>query len=663
MPLVVALLAGTMSALPARADHPGSGPHVSITDVEELEGDDGGTTTFQFTISIDEPPAVLASHTITWQTEELTAGDGTDAEAGTDFVAAGPADVTFAWPDTTTSQTVEVTVNRDTDVEEDELFAVDISTSDADVEITKGRGIGTILDDDFVPELSISDATVTEGDSGTTPMQFTVSLSEAIHEPVTVDFATQDGSATVADGDYESNAGTLTFDPGQTLKPVTVTVNADTDNEDASETLQVTLSNATNATIADPPGGVGTIVDDDEPPTVEAGPNRSVETTTSHLYTAASITAPAGADLTVTWDFGDGTPDEVGNPVRHRFASVGTFTVTVTVTDSKGGSDSDSFTVDAYDTGAVGRLWGEGRIETAIRASEANWPTSEDVLIALADKYPDALAAGPLSAKFDAPLLLSGPSAMSAALERELHRLRAKTVWLLGGESSLSPAIEQRLKFLGYEVQRRAGASRFETAAAVAREVGRNSVGEVVLALGEHADPNRAFPDALSAGSLAASPQQLPLLLTRTDDLPAETERALADLDTKKVWIVGGLSSVSAAVEAKLLALGYAVERLDGQGRYETSVEVAEEGLSRLPAGPVKVVFATGATFPDGLTGGALAARVEGLLVLVPNGELPIATQEFLADNVDRFDVGVILGGSNTLSESVRLALAQLMDN
>ena len=659
MTLVVALLAGTMSALPARAGH--GGPHASITDVQELEGD-AGTTTFQFTISIDQAPTIGDDWTVDWTTASVGAGDGTDAAAGSDYVADNGSERFFWLGDTSTSRTVEVTINGDADVEVDEVFAVDITTENADVEITKGRGIGTILDDDFVPELSISDATVTEGDSGTTPMQLTVSLSEAINEPVTVDFATQDGSATVADGDYESNAGTLTFDPGQTLKPVTVTVNADTDNEDATETLQVKLSNATNATIADDTGD-GTIVDDDEPPTVEAGPNRSVETETSHLYTAASITAPPGADLTVTWDFGDGTPDEVDNPVRHRFASVGTFTVTVTVTDGKGGSDSDSFTVDAYDTGAVGRLWGEGRIETAIRASEANWPTSEDVLIALADKYPDALAAGPLSAKLDAPLLLSGPSAMSAALERELHRLRATTVWLLGGESSLSPAIEQRLKFLGYDVQRRAGASRFETAAAVAREVGRNSVGEVVLALGEHADPNRAFPDALSAGSLAASPQQLPLLLTRTDDLPAETERALADLDTKKVWIVGGLSSVSAVVEAKLLALGYAVERLEGAGRHETSVQVAEEGLSRLPAGPVRVVFATGATFPDGLTGGALAARVEGLLVLVPNGELPTATQAFLADNVDRFDVGVILGGSNTLSESVRLTLAQLMDN
>lgn len=655
---VVALIVGAFVALPAHAAH--DGPHASITDFKELEGD-AGTTTFEFTISIDQAPGIGDDWTIAWTTTALTTGDGTDATAGSDFVAAS-GDERFFWlGDTSTSRTISVTVNGDTDVEEDELFAVDISSDDPDVAFADARGIGLILDDDFVPELSISDASVDEGDSGATNMVFTASLSEAINETVTVDYATANGTATVADEDYEASSGTLTFPPGATIRTVPVAVIGDTKDEAPSENMRVTLSDATNATIVDA-DGIGTIVDDDRPPTIEAGSNRGVETAVSRLY-GASVTGAPGADLTVTWDFGDGTEGEVGNPVSHRFAAVGIFTVTATVTDGKGGSASDSFTVETFDTGAVGRSWGQDRVQTAVAASQTNWPSSTDALIALADNYPDALAAGPLSAKLDAPLLLSGRDALPPIVEDELRRLEVDTVWLLGGEASLSAAIQQRLQALGYEVHRRDGINRFETAAAVAREVGRNSVGEVVVTLGEHAEPSRAFPDALSAGSLSASPQRMPVLLTRTGDLPAVTEQALADLQTEKVWIVGGESSVSGAVEARLRALGYETERLSGDGRYATSVDVATEALGRTAAGPVRIVLATGAAFPDGLTGGAVAARVEGILLLVPNGDLPSSTQQFLSDNADRFDVGVILGGSTTLSENVRLAIARLIDN
>src|SRR5262245_20098051 len=87
-----------------------------------------------------------------------------------------------------------------------------------------------------------------EGNSGTTAFNFTVSLSAAQAAPVTVDFATADGTATQP-SDYASNSGTLTFAPGETSKTVPVQVNGDTAVE-PNETFNVNLSNATgNATI------------------------------------------------------------------------------------------------------------------------------------------------------------------------------------------------------------------------------------------------------------------------------------------------------------------------------------------------------------------------------------------------------------------------------
>ncbi len=112
------------------------------------------------------------------------------------------------------------------------------------------------------PSLSIGDVTVAEGHGGTKAATFTVALSTAVASPVTVGFATVNGTAT-AGSDYVAASGTLTFAAGETSKPLPVTVIGDTTVE-PNETFTVDLSGATGATVADPQG-VGTIANDDEP--------------------------------------------------------------------------------------------------------------------------------------------------------------------------------------------------------------------------------------------------------------------------------------------------------------------------------------------------------------------------------------------------------------
>jgi Subtilase family/Calx-beta domain len=113
------------------------------------------------------------------------------------------------------------------------------------------------------PSLSVDDVSVVEGDAGTTMASFTVSLWPAAGGTVTVDCATADGTATVADGDYVAEARSLTFAPGVTSQPFTVTVNGDTAIE-PSETFSVNLANPSGAPIGKAQG-VGTITDDDTP--------------------------------------------------------------------------------------------------------------------------------------------------------------------------------------------------------------------------------------------------------------------------------------------------------------------------------------------------------------------------------------------------------------
>jgi large repetitive protein len=111
----------------------------------------------------------------------------------------------------------------------------------------------------------VSNVSRAEGNSGTTPFQFTVSLTAPATSSVSVQYATASGTATSSTNggkqDYQPTAGTLTFAPGQTSRTVTVNVIGDTRSE-GNETFFLNLSNATNATIGDAQG-LATILDDE----------------------------------------------------------------------------------------------------------------------------------------------------------------------------------------------------------------------------------------------------------------------------------------------------------------------------------------------------------------------------------------------------------------
>jgi hypothetical protein len=138
--------------------------------------------------------------------------------------------------------------------------------------------------------ISIGDVRRTEGDTGQTAFQFTVTLDGPQSSPVRVDFATADDAAR-APGDYTAATGTVTFDPGETAKTATVQVSGD-DLVEADETFAVDLTRVTgNATIANG-RGIGTIVNDDQPtPTPTPTPTPSPSPT--------GCTATNGSDVQI----------------------------------------------------------------------------------------------------------------------------------------------------------------------------------------------------------------------------------------------------------------------------------------------------------------------------------------------------------------------------
>ena len=222
---------------------------LSIDDVDVREGDSGSATA-AFTVTRSGTGDAVAFDFVT---------AGVTATADDDFATTGQR---RSFPAGSPTVTIEIPVVGDVVDEPDETFEVRLSNP-SNATIADAVGVATITDDDPAPSLSIDDVSVPEGDAGsTTTARFTVRLSASSSRTVSVDYASDDGTADAPD-DYTAAAGTLTFAPGAVARTLDVTVNGDGFGE-ADETFTIALSGAQNAAVADAQG-VGTIVDDEAP--------------------------------------------------------------------------------------------------------------------------------------------------------------------------------------------------------------------------------------------------------------------------------------------------------------------------------------------------------------------------------------------------------------
>jgi chitinase len=228
------------------APHPW--PSVSIGSASVVEGN-VGTVKLLFTVTLSAPcPDVVVV--------DYATADGT-ATAGFDYSAVAG---TLTFRPGETSKTIAVTVLSDRVPEPNETFAVNLSNPQM-ATVASGSGVGTILDDE--PRISISDVTKYEGKPGKlTVFVFTVTLSTAYDQPVTMSFRTLDGTAKTGEGDYVGKTGTLTFAPGETTKTITVEVKGDRAKE-ADETFYLDLFDNSGNSLFTRSRGVGTILNDD----------------------------------------------------------------------------------------------------------------------------------------------------------------------------------------------------------------------------------------------------------------------------------------------------------------------------------------------------------------------------------------------------------------
>lgn len=288
----------------------------------------------------------------------------------------------------------------------------------------------------------------------------------------------------------------------------------------------------------------------------------------------------------------------------------------------------------------VERLSGDTRIETAVNISRDGFPdqSTDYVVVARADHFADALAGTPLAASRKAPLLLTSPSELSAATERELERVMSRSgrVLLLGGKAAVSTEVEAALR-ARWNVSRIEGSDRFETATAIAGWI--TDPRAVMLADGTN------FPDALPAGAAAAARKGVILLTAGSEPAPT-TQAWLAAHPGLGTTAVGG-PAASAHPDAKSIM---------GGDRYATAAALAKT----FAYSPDAISLARGDDFADALAGGAHAARTGQPLLLTPPGALPDSLHTYLCRARSTLTSVHVYGGVNAVSPSVASAVSSL---
>ncbi|MDO5081391.1 family 20 glycosylhydrolase [Buchananella hordeovulneris] len=287
------------------------------------------------------------------------------------------------------------------------------------------------------------------------------------------------------------------------------------------------------------------------------------------------------------------------------------------------------------------RIAGANRVETAIAAYRAGKFEGDTVVLVSGKTYPDALAAAPLAAALDAPVLVTMSPQLEGGILQVLQEKKVARVVIVGGEGSVAAAAAQRLQDNGFEVERVAGKNRFETAVQATKKVGEHSDGVRKIFVVDGTN----FADALAVGAVADAHDGA-ILLSNGKKLPSESLTYLAGAKVEVVAVGGNAAS---AVKARS-DVGK-VQTVVGRNRYQTATLFAAQFAPQAKYAAV----VSGEQFADALGAGALAADNGGVLLLTPAGTLHADTAKYLRESqVTRADV---VGGAGTLSELVRKAV------
>ena len=314
-------------------------PALSLTSIQINE--DGGNGKAVLAVNLSAASGVAVSVDYTTADGTALAGKDYTAQTGTITFAAGEIVKTFSIP-----------IISDTLNEIDENFSVSLANArNANLNAAGQTATVLIRNDDPQPVVSVVAASINEGQSGSNMLNTTVNLSVASGQPVTVAYATTDGTAT-SGTDYTAQTGTLVFNPGETSKTISIPISGDTLNE-ADETFTLALTNPQNASLTAPADKVTlTIKNDDATPVLSIADTRVTEGSsgTTQASVTVSLSAASGQVVTARYATADATAKAAGDYTSQtgtvRFAAGETSqTLTIPVTADSEVETDETFTV------------------------------------------------------------------------------------------------------------------------------------------------------------------------------------------------------------------------------------------------------------------------------------------------------------------------------
>jgi uncharacterized repeat protein (TIGR02543 family) len=305
----------------------------------------------------------------------------------------------------------------------------------------------------------------------------------------------------------------------------------------------------------------------------------------------------------------------------------------------------------------VNRVAGETRVDTALELAKSEFKNKvQNVVLATAENYPDALTGSVLAYRQNAPLLLIGGN--QADKDKVLAYMKANadpqgSVYILGGTGAIDEGVIQQIKATGFaNITRLGGTDRYETAAKVADYLKVDPGTPVILVSGEN------YPDALAVSSSAAI-NKYPILLVAEGLIEDSVQNTLAAIKPDKVYIIGeqGVISDNIKNQAEQMASPGSgnVVRIGGADRYETAAAIAKyfnlSGQS--------ICVATGRNFPDALAGSIYAANFNAPIILVDDS----ISNDVINYVKTRKITGVTLfGGEAAVGKNIEQELLQMIE-
>lgn len=291
------------------------------------------------------------------------------------------------------------------------------------------------------------------------------------------------------------------------------------------------------------------------------------------------------------------------------------------------------------------RNYGDGS-----RAAFLSAPPSKAAVVASGTDFPDALAASSLAGHLNAPILLTDPKSLSNETANELNRLDANAIFVIGGNKAVSHNVENEIRAThpSATITRLTGSTRFDTAHSIYNELATLGAKPqtAIISTGFN------FADALSISPYSYM-QSAPFFLSSQSGLDEASLNTLRNFQT--AIIVGGEQAVPTSVEQQLKSIGVSTVRIQGTTRYETSLEIGKFTLNNLSLDPSSVVYATGANFPDALSGSALAGINKTVLLLAQNDSSPTISASSMLPNVESV---YVLGGQNAIGPATFNAIS-----